>query len=62
MGASENRTKNAAMAAHLVKRGFPHGKRATSARPNSGSTTGVNRPGSSKFHRREDSTKGERRG
>lgn len=30
MGAAEQRTKDAAMAAHLKARGYPHGKRATS--------------------------------
>lgn len=50
--AAADRQKDAAAAAQLVKSGFPHGKRKSSAMPNSGSTTGVNKPGSSKNHRR----------
>ena len=52
MGAAEQRTKSAKMAADLVKRGIFHGKRTTSPHKNSGGTTAVNLPGSSKNHRR----------
>ncbi len=30
MGKAEQRTKDAAMAAHLIKSGYPHGRRKTS--------------------------------
>lgn len=51
MGLAEQRAKNAKMAADLVRRGIFHGKRLTSPAPNSGGTTMVNQPGSSKYQR-----------
>jgi hypothetical protein len=49
---AKERNKDSAMAAYLVRNGFPHGKRKTSPRPNSGGTTMV-RPatGSSNFQK-----------
>lgn len=52
MGAADQRAKSSKMAADLVKRGIYHGKRLTSPAKNSGGTTMVNAPGSSKNHRR----------
>lgn len=52
MGAAERRGKDSAMAAHLVKMGYWHGRRSSSPRPNSGGLTMVHEPGSSKNHRR----------
>lgn len=51
MGAAENRSKSQKMAADLVARGFWHGRRATKPYPNSGGTTMVHAPGSSKAQR-----------
>jgi hypothetical protein len=52
MGASEQRTKSAKMAADMVKRGIYHGRRMTSPYPNSGGTTMVmNTVGSSCYQR-----------
>ena len=54
MGKAEQRAKNAKMAAELIKRGFPHGRRMTSPAKNSGGTTMVmNAQGSSKQQRRQ---------
>lgn len=63
MGAAERRNKDTAMASHLIKTGYPHGRRATAARPNSGGLTAVNKPGSSKNQRRDEakSLRAERR-
>ena len=55
MAASDQRAKSQKMAADLLARGIWHGKRMTKPYPNSGGTTAVNRPGSSKNHRRIDS-------
>lgn len=52
MSAADQRAKSSKMAADLVKRGIYHGKRLTSPHKNSGGTTAVNLPGSSKNHRR----------
>lgn len=52
MGAADQRAKSAKMAADLVKRGIFHGKRLTSPHRNSGGTTMVFAPGSSKNQRR----------
>lgn len=52
MAAADQRAKSSKMAADLVKRGIYHGKRLTSPHKNSGGTTMVNLPGSSKNHRR----------
>lgn len=53
MGKSEQRAKNAKMAAELIKRGFPHGRRWSRPYANSGGTNMVmNQPGSSKNQRR----------
>lgn len=54
MGKAEQKAKNAKMAADLVARGFFHGKRFTKPFPNSGGTTMVWAPGSSKNHRRKE--------
>jgi hypothetical protein len=51
MGAAEKRTKSQAMAADLIKRGFPHGRRQTRPAANSGGLTMDMSPGSSKFKR-----------
>lgn len=51
MGLAEQRAKNAKMAADLKARGIYHGKRVTSPYPNSGGSTMVNKPGSSKYQR-----------
>lgn len=51
MGLAEQRAKNAKMAADLKERGIYHGKRITSPYPNSGGSTMVNQPGSSKYQR-----------
>lgn len=51
MGAQENKIKSQRMAADLVARGFFHGKRKSSPRPNSGGLTFVWAPGSSKYQR-----------
>lgn len=51
MGAAEQRNKSQAMAADLLKRGIWHGRRMTSPHPNSGGTTMVFAPGSSKYQR-----------
>lgn len=53
MGKAEQKAKNAKMAAELIKRGYPHGRRMTSPHSNSGGTTMVmNKPGSAKAQRR----------
>lgn len=52
MGANERRNKDVKMAQDLASRGIFHGKRMSKPYPNSGGTTGVNAPGSSKLHRR----------
>lgn len=52
MGAIERRTKDAKMAQDLAKRGIFHGKRTSKPYPNSGGTTAVNAPESSKLQRR----------
>ena len=54
MGASERRAKDSKMAADLVARGIFHGKRQTSPSRNSGGTTMVFAPGSSKAQRLTD--------
>jgi len=59
MGLAENRAKSAKMAKDLVERGFFHGRRASKPYPNSGGTTMVWEPGSSKAQRR---AKKEKRG
>jgi hypothetical protein len=51
MGAAEDRAKHSKMAADLIKAGYPHGKRRSKPYPNSGGTTMVNAPGSSKYQR-----------
>lgn len=51
MSAADQRAKSAKMAADLVKRGIWHGRRMTSPFPNSGGTTMVFAPGSSKYQR-----------
>ncbi|MGB4951025.1 MAG: hypothetical protein WBO55_10375 [Rhizobiaceae bacterium] len=52
MAAADQRAKSAKMAADLVKRGFPHGRRMTRANANSGGMTMVmNTVGSSKYQR-----------
>ena len=51
MSAADQRAKSAKMAADLVKRGIWHGRRMTSPYPNSGGTTMVFAPGSSKYQR-----------
>ena len=51
MSAADQRAKSAKMAADLVKRGIYHGRRMTSPYPNSGGTTMVFAPGSSKYQR-----------
>lgn len=55
MGRPEQRNKMSKMARDLIAAGFPHGKRKSRPMPNSGGLTMVNRPGSTKLHRREDS-------
>lgn len=52
MGLAENRAKAAKMAKDLIARGYPHGKRQSKPYPNSGGTTMVWQPGSSKAQRR----------
>ena len=52
MGKAEQKAKNSKMADELLKRGIYHGKRQSSPYPNSGGTTMVNAPGSSKNQRR----------
>lgn len=52
MGKAESRAKAAKMAADMVARGIYHGRRMTKPYPNSGGTTMVNAPGSSKNQRR----------
>lgn len=51
MGRSEERAKGSKQAALLIKAGYPHGRRRSSPRPNSGGLTMVNAPGSAKFQR-----------
>lgn len=51
MSKAEHKTKDSAMAAHLVKTGYWHGRRKTSPAPNSGGLTMVNEAGSSKNQR-----------
>lgn len=53
MGAAAQKQKDAAMAAMLVKSGYPHGRRRTSPRPNSGGLTMTPGPGSAAFQRRD---------
>lgn len=51
MGAAENRNKSQAMAADLLKRGYPHGRRASRPAPNSSGNTLTGGPGSSRYQR-----------
>jgi hypothetical protein len=51
MSASDQRAKSQKMAQDMAKRGIYHGRRLTSPYPNSGGTTMVNAPGSSKTQR-----------
>lgn len=60
MGAAEQRNKSQAMAADLIKRGFPHGRRASRPAPNSGGLTMTSGPGSSKAQRLIARTTGKR--
>lgn len=52
MSLTDQRQRSAKMAADLLKRGIYHGKRTTKPYPNSGGTTMVFAPGSSKNQRR----------
>jgi len=53
VGAAEQKQKNSAMSAMLKATGYPHGRRRTTARPNSGGTTMTPGPGSSNFQKRD---------
>lgn len=52
MGKTEQRNRSQKMAADLVARGYYHGRRQSKPSANSGGTTMVNAPGSSKNQRR----------
>ena len=49
--AAEKRTKDQAMAAHLIRIGYPHGRRFNPPYPGSGGFP-VNEPGSAAYRRR----------
>lgn len=51
MSASERRQKDQAMAAHLIRIGYPHGKRQSSPRPGSGNAPPVTDTGSAAYRR-----------
>ncbi len=55
MGKAEERAKMSKMAADLIARGYPHGKRMSKPYPNSGGLTMVHATGSSKYQRRMSS-------
>lgn len=51
MGAAENRNRSQKMAADLIARGYPHGRRMSGPYPNSGGMTMTFGPGSAKYQR-----------
>lgn len=58
MSKTDQRNRSQKMAADLIARGYPHGRRRSRPYPNSGGTTMVNAPGSSRYHRYVASTIG----
>lgn len=60
MGAAEQRNRSQAMAADLIKRGYPHGRRMSRPAANSGGLTMVFAPGSSKAQRRSGDASGKK--
>lgn len=55
MALADRRAASAKMAKYMADRGIFHGKRLSTPAKNSGGTTQVFRPGSSKYHRYVDS-------